>query len=124
MNNDKIVVYQFANNHTEYIDINGQHCMRKEFYQPWRPTFEWIKDTHSNGTCSFNGKSGTKWSVDGRNHMDYTLCADANIPISFDLIDTQNQVLDVAYFLSFVAGVPSPSSFQMPARCYTRPLSD
>ena len=122
VNNDNIVVYQFATNHTEYIDINGQHCMRREFYEPWIPAFDWVKNTKQNGTCSTNGKTGSLWVDTGRGGMDFTLCANGNTPIAFDVIDRNNQVLDVVYFNTFTSGVPAPSNFQLPARCYTRPF--
>jgi len=116
----KITVYQFAQNHTEYIDVNGVHCDRRDFFEPWVPFFDWLKNSKQNGTCTVSGKSGQLWVDLLRNGVDITLCASGDTPLAFDVIDKNQVTLDVVTFNTFTPGIPPASNFQMPARCYTR----
>jgi len=120
INSSKIVVYQFDTNHTEYVDVDATHCIRRDFREPWVPFFDWVRYSKASGSCAVDGKSGSKWVDDRRREFVLTLCAAGDVPLAVMVDDSDRGVSDTVTFSTFTSGNPAVSNFNLPARCLIR----
>jgi hypothetical protein len=133
-----ISVYQFANNGTQYIDIDRKQCLVRTFdNSTWLPWFAWTKNstnggffllfffqffkffTLKKGPCSYNFNNGTLWigkPVDGTNiHM----CANKDTPLDLFIENQTDKIKEIVSFELFKPRNPNLRFFQLPERCWS-----